>query len=439
MLNRYQLYKGAVSISLATVICVLSACSNIENKGGVFSFLENNSTSAPSTSFVESSESKSTLIDAKNKNLNENIGYQYVDFSTIDWQKATAIQREGSILTKPGYCYSLLNDEDKRTYEEIYYTAVSFQSECRLTTTDIDKVKEIFAYVTADHPEIFWIEGYKITHSSKNNKVVSIDFSVRTTMDESTIASMQKKIASYVTECFTNLKENMSEYEKVKYIYEYIISHTTYKLNVENNQNICSVFVGGESVCQGFSVATQYLLQLCGIESITVTGEAKNRGSHAWNLVKIGKEYYYLDTTWGSPSFSKDANVSDDIIIYDYFCSNEEDMNKSHTPDDNVKLPKCTSQVYSYYNYEKLLFDRWDESRLTEILKESMQKDKDYVSVRFATKEIRDEAMGELIDSYKFFSCLKTAAKQCGKTASEPVSYFENKDLHTVTFMWNMK
>ena len=439
MLNKYKLYKGTVCISLATVICVLSACSNLEHKGGVFSFLENSSTSAPSTSFVESSESKSTLTDIKNKNLSENIGYQYVDFSTINWKKVIAIQKGDSILTKPGYCYSLLDDEDKRTYEEIYYTAVSFQEECRLTTTDIDKVKEIFAYVTADHPEIFWIEGYKITHSSRNNKVVSIDFSVRTTMDEQTIASMQKKIKSYITECFTNLRENMSEYEKVKYIYEYIISHTTYKLDVENNQNICSVFVGGKSVCQGFSVATQYLLQLCGIESITVTGEAKNRGSHAWNLVKIDGEYYYLDTTWGSPSFSKDANVSDDIIIYDYFCSNEEDMNKSHTPDTSIKLPKCNSRTYSYYNYEKLLFDSWDENRFTEILKNRMQNNKNYVSIRFDTKEIRDEAMGKLINSYKFFSCLKIAAKQCGKTASEPVSYFENKDLYTVTFMWNMK
>ena len=47
--------------------------------------------------------------------------------------------------------------------------------------------------------------------------------------------------------------------------------------------------------------------------------------------------------------------------------------------------------------------------------------------------------MGSLIDSYKFFSCLKKAARECGKKALEPVSYFENKDLHTVTFMWNME
>ena len=101
MLNRYKLYKGAVSISLATVVCVLSACSNLEHKGGVFSFL--NSTSVPSTAFGESSESKSTLTDIKNKNSNENSGYQYVDFSTIDWEKAVAIDKQGSILTKPGY------------------------------------------------------------------------------------------------------------------------------------------------------------------------------------------------------------------------------------------------------------------------------------------------------------------------------------------------
>jgi hypothetical protein len=439
MINRFKLYKNVVSFSLATVICVLSACSNQNYEGGLFVFLENTSASAPSTSFFDSSELSSSVEESQVNTKNINNGYSYVDFSTIDWEKAIAIQREESILTQPGYCYGLLNDDDKRTYEEIYYTAVSFQSECRLTTTDVDKVKEIFSYVTADHPEIFWIDGYKITHSSRNDKVISIDFSMKTTMDEEEISTMQKKIAKYVKECLANINDTMSDYEKIRYIYEYIITNTEYKLDSENNQNICSVFVGGESVCQGFSVATQYLLESCGIESVTITGEAKNRGSHAWNLVKLEGEYYYLDTTWGSPSFSKNVTISDNIITYDYFCSNETDMSISHTPNDDIPLPNCNSDKYSYYNQEGFLFIQWSREDFTKSLQKSIQNGKNYLSVRFASEEIRDEAMEDLIDSYQFFDCVKEAASIFGKEVSEPVSYFENNDLHTVTFIWNME
>jgi hypothetical protein len=47
--------------------------------------------------------------------------------------------------------------------------------------------------------------------------------------------------------------------------------------------------------------------------------------------------------------------------------------------------------------------------------------------------------MEDLIDSYQFFNCLKEAASTVDKEVSEPVSYFENSDLCTVTFIWNME
>ena len=46
-----------------------------------------------------------------------------------------------------------------------------------------------------------------------------------------------------------------------------------------------------------------YLLQKCGIESAEVVGNVikesgERDGTHAWNIIKIDGDYYYLDTTW---------------------------------------------------------------------------------------------------------------------------------------------
>ncbi|MDO4533572.1 MAG: glycerophosphodiester phosphodiesterase family protein [Coriobacteriia bacterium] len=56
------------------------------------------------------------------------------------------------------------------------------------------------------------------------------------------------------------------------------------------------------AVCAGYAMAYLYLLQQAGIEAAYVHGEAgSNRsdtGGHAWNVVKLGSDWYETDVTW---------------------------------------------------------------------------------------------------------------------------------------------
>ena len=61
-----------------------------------------------------------------------------------------------------------------------------------------------------------------------------------------------------------------------------------------------------QSVCAGYSKATQYLLEQLGVFCTYVTGKTTEGGNHAWNLVKCNGDYYYVDTTWGDPVFQQE-------------------------------------------------------------------------------------------------------------------------------------
>ena len=76
-----------------------------------------------------------------------------------------------------------------------------------------------------------------------------------------------------VSECLSGISENASDYEKILYDYEYIVNQVDYDDAAEDNQNICSVFIGKKSVCAGYSKAMQYLMEKQGLFCTYVTGE----------------------------------------------------------------------------------------------------------------------------------------------------------------------
>ena len=50
-----------------------------------------------------------------------------------------------------------------------------------------------------------------------------------------------------------------SDYEKSKWVYETLINRVDYVADAPDNQNIISVFLNGQTVCQGYSNAANYL------------------------------------------------------------------------------------------------------------------------------------------------------------------------------------
>lgn len=76
----------------------------------------------------------------------------------------------------------------------------------------------------------------------------------------------------------------------------YDLAHTAYGALVEDSEGNAHY-----AVCDGYSLAYEYLLQQCGINAVVVVGvggDENSSGGHAWNEVELGGDWYETDSTW---------------------------------------------------------------------------------------------------------------------------------------------
>ena len=92
------------------------------------------------------------------------------------------------------------------------------------------------------------------------------------------------------------------DYETVKKVHDYLCNHFEYDHRTEyTNYTDIEGFRDGRMVCQGYALATYYLLNSCGIPTRIITGyggSGTGDTNHAWNIVKLDNKWYNLDVTW---------------------------------------------------------------------------------------------------------------------------------------------
>lgn len=190
------------------------------------------------------------------------------------------------------------------------------------------------------------------------------------------------------------VSDEMSEYEKVHAIYDYIIYNVRYdhdcayaqdkyntnnallteeeknelrNLNLNEKMKYYGYYLEGiflnkfykkdmHAVCDGKSKA---FVLMCGIEGITavrISGEAlsdgKNFGGHAWNKVlldlngKGNKEWYFVDTTWGDV-----GDDSKEFLSHAYFLLSDDEVKNTHVEKTGHGYPKAEGK-FDYYAHE---------------------------------------------------------------------------------------
>lgn len=314
------------------------------------------------------------------------------------------------------YYYESLNADEQLWYREMYAVMIAMETEMVLSkeaneTVGADGLDKIFNCVMNDNPNLFYVEGYTYTLYTYGEELDRVAFSGTYSMSRTEKEEIQVMIDSAVDTCLAGVSLDASQYEKVKYVYEYIIFSTEYDLMAPDNQNICSVFLGGRSVCQGYAKAIQYLLNELGMEATLVVGSVHNTESHAWNLVKVDGEYYYLDATWGDASYQVQGDAAGVAslpnISYDYLCVPYSEMSQTHTVNSVADMPACTAMAANYYVMEGAYFYEYDETALEAFFEKGYSQEKAFITFRCADATVFNTVFDELITNQKIFGFLE--------------------------------
>lgn len=214
---------------------------------------------------------------------------------------------------------ALRNREEKFVFT---YNPYTYKGEYTIAST--------LLYDVASYPEYF---GAIENGDSEVGNKVTIKFKY---------AISKEELEMYLSQIDDMARElnGRSDYDKVKYIHDWIVNKTSYAYDQYQTGNYAlhdgikvhsaaSVFKHGIAICQGYAESFDILAKAAGLETQIVTGDACSDGtwdSHAWNIVKVDGRYYHVDTTWDDPMYTDGSQG----IEYTYFLVDDSTLSKDH-------------------------------------------------------------------------------------------------------------
>lgn len=326
------------------------------------------------------------------------------------------------------FYFLLLDNEERKTYAEIYCAIKNMEDDVTLSTLNLERVDKAFKYMYYDHPELYYVSGYTYTKTLMNDEPVSLAISGYYTMNESEVKAYKEYVNNYVVDfksALGDFVENADDYNIVKFTYEYVIDHTDYDVNAPHNQSIISAMAYGHSVCAGYSRTMQYLLRECGIDITFVMGTSRNGEAHSWNLLKADGEYYYMDVTYGDESYSL-AGASEELadslpkVNYNYMLMDYAETCLTHVFEDDSIMPRTTANADNYFIREGLYFTDVNTDQLSSAFYNAYLRNDEYIMLKMNSLETYEAVWNYLLDEQKVFDYLQNH--------DGTVAYAQNKD-----------
>lgn len=338
------------------------------------------------------------------------------------------------------YGYQSLSKEEKKVYRQIAEGLEQQEAEIRITPLSEERLMTVFNMVMIDHPEYFWIEGefqYTTVEDLNENTKTAIQLMPVYTVEKEQTESLKQQIEQQADAWIAEIDASFDAYEKIKSVYELLIREVEYDETSLYNQTIQSVFLEKKTVCMGYAKATQYLLNKMGIFCTLVTGNILDEAnsSHAWNLVRIGENYYYVDTTWGSPGYNAQGD-REDAISYSYLCCSDKIISATHKANEDILLPSCTDESYHYYRRKGCWYETYDKERIWDVLKRDIETNSPKTELCFQGEEEYQQAVQDLVEGNLIQEVIqKTSILSPGQQVSWQISYGGKDNL--LVILWN--
>lgn len=334
-----------------------------------------------------------------------------VGCSSLSKKPLTAEEKQKNFIQEKTKKYDLdkkfyfnqLTDNEKEAYIKMTETAEDFKTQVKVKTLEESSFLKVRQAFTFDNPQYFWSRNVHI--GSLDSKNSQMTFTVPKNAKDS--LKKMEQISDQIAKKLTQ----SSDYEKAKYIYDYILKNTSYSAQTEHHEDIRGPLLMKKALSGGYAHTFTYLANKAGLEAFTVIGHLTDKhfekdNVHLWNGVKIKGKYYWVDPTWGKTSMKTLPEQNPD---YSLFCVDDVIMKKMAVPDPTLGVyfnkstgelawtfPKFDDNSLEYYRAKGDYFATYDGQKFRKFLIQKIDKSTATISVLFGSAEAYNAAVNDL-------------------------------------------
>ena len=339
--------------------------------------------------------------------------------------------------------YQSLSTEDKEIYVNICTAIETFDYAMDFGKFDTykearemkNKAVEIYSALIYEQPQYFWIDPYGCRYSIVEEKGNKFTFYATGILSPKEAKEKKEIFDKKISEIVSAAKTKTDIYSQVLYVYDEILDNTSYDYELskeinKSNQNIFTAYlsddepqhttdikqtaygclIDGKTVCSGYSLAFNLIMQELGYECGAVKNTSLSTSlsflgnAHVSNYCKLDNEYYYFDLTWDDTGFDSEYYKKYFDYSYENFAITKQEFTKRHLIEENVYAPDGQSLKYDYYVKNKMYFEKYD----FESVKESIlsQSSKNYVVLKFGDYSETLKSQTELLENRKILSLI---------------------------------
>ena len=384
-----HIIKTALCIGAISAVMCASACRNTD----VFTGSEEEATMHSSVSSVQSEEI--SVVSVLTEEERREIAIDKID----GFDKKFFVKKLDTGLL----------EAFASIYEGVKTNNPDIKFEFSISSLDLDKLMYLVNY---DSPELFALSGsYVPKYTDEEHSRVS---GVYMTFIETVTGDKKYKIAlDREIEKIKKAVKDKTDYEKEKYVYDYIFNNTVYNEGYITAGSVYGVLVEHKGRCEGLCKTFALLMRELGVECMCVCGTPKWStdsmfSGHSWNIIKIDGEYYNLDLTLDNLPQDKEGEKAGSMSeMYCFFNVDDKALSETHELDQtfiDFGAPKCTGTAYNYHTKNGLVIKKTDDVKgdFLDLLTEHFDGEVlAPLSVRFENKDNFDELIDNKDDYFQ--------------------------------------
>lgn len=233
-------------------------------------------------------------------------------------------------------------------YETFTFYCPSEYKDC---TKDVEKI--------SDDPEtLSYINNFVHPYNSFSNirTVISESGEINITINYLYTDKEIKTINQKVNEIYKEvIKKDMDNYEKIKAIHDYIIDHTKYDVERNNDEEseynsykAYGPLIEGYATCSGYTDAMALFLEKMNISNFKVATELMQEdiSGHIWNAVYLDGKWLHLDLTWDDPVDDPETGEGKDYLQHTYFLITSKELEEADKGDIVIKDHIFSERIY---------------------------------------------------------------------------------------------